>query len=474
MKQHRVTVAHRDPTTGQPGKRWPFRRPYFLLLAAGLVLVTVIATICAAEPPGVPSLYMQGIAQNPCSANQVFAVPIGPVTSYIPNTSILKSKSTTTCMRSEIDHDREWLAAGQVPGDSQSLKELAARALLDLHLSERPNGAVIAGWHPAWNYSWPRDSSWTAVAFAYTGHFADAYAILRFLQRTQLSSGWWAARYSADGVPVSDGRPDELDADGWVPWAVWSWRTAMKADGRDYLGQLRQLWPTVKAAADAATRALTPGGLPIAAMDYWEHGAQVTLGTAAPLLCGLRAAADIAAELGVVSSAHLWQHAAAILSDGIQSGFGRFGYNRLAYATSGSDAAVTFLGPPFEANSSAMEHAVKQAMNAITLPNGGMLPGSDWVGNRTVAWTAETAFFALYYAESGDQQIAGHILGWLAAHVTNLGALHEMVNAKGQPVSVAPLAWTDAIVLLALTAQSRPLMVVPNLQDSTSRAANSA
>lgn len=458
-------MLQRGSSTGRSQKRWPALACGIVSLPTSLALVTVMVISCAAQSP-VPSLYMQGIAQNPCSASHVFAVPVGAAATYIPDTSILRSQSSSACARNEIAGDREWLAAGQVPGDNQRLKEMATRALLDLRLSERPNGAEIAGWYSGWNYTWPRDSSWVAVAFAYTGHFADAYAILRFLQRTQLSSGWWAARYSADLEPVSDGRPDELDADGWVPWAVWSWRTAAKIDHRDYLGQLKQLWPMVRAAADAATRALTPTGLPIAAMDYWEHGVQVTIGTAAPLLSGLRAAADIAAELGAATAADRWQHAAAMLTKGIQSGFGRFGYHRVAYASSGSDAAVTFLGPPFAADSPATEHAVEQTMNAIMLTNGGVLPGSDWAGNRTVAWTAETSFFALYYAESGDRHIADHILQWLAAHETKLGALPEMVNTQGQPVSVAPLAWTDAIVLLALTAQSSPLPIVPNLSDS--------
>jgi glucoamylase len=33
------------------------------------------------------------------------------------------------------------------------------------------------------------------------------------------------------------------------------------------------------------------------------------------------------------------------------------------------------------------------------------------------------------------------------------------VKADGQPASVAPLAWTDAIVLLAMTAERHPLPV---------------
>lgn len=235
----------------------------------------------------------------------------------------------------------------------------------------------------------------------------------------------------------------------------------MTARDRDVNGELAGMWPMVRAAADAAVRALTPDGLPVAAMDYWEHGAQVSLGTAAPLLAGLRAAVAIARELGAVSSARSWGQAVTTLADGIATGFGRYGYPHLAYVgSSGSDAAITFLGPPFEPRNAAVDQAATQAMKSLTLPDGGMLPGLAWAGNKTAAWTAETAFFALFSAETGAHQTATRILSWLAAHRTKLGTLPEMVNAHGAPASVAPLAWTDAVVLLALLAQNHPLAAV--------------
>src|SRR5919197_1274288 len=80
-----------------------------------------------------------------------------------------------------------------------------------------------------------------------------------------------------DGLPVGDGRPAQLDATGWVPWAAW-----LAADqGRDR-DLARRLWPTVRAAAAAAAASLGPGGLPPAGPDYWERPERApTLGTAA-------------------------------------------------------------------------------------------------------------------------------------------------------------------------------------------------
>jgi glucoamylase len=429
---------------------------------SGLTLGSVIIVAAIPHPAGVPPLYAAGIAENPCPPHDVIVVPAASRLRYYPSSNVLKTTPVTACQQAAVSADRQWLASGIVPGGSPQITSMATRALLDLHLSTRPDGAVIAGWHNRWEYSWPRDSSWAAVALAFTGHTGDSLRILRFLQRTQLPLGTWAARYRADGSgPDDDGRPGELDANGWVPWAVWCWSVAESQEGENAERQLGGLWPMVRADADATVRSLSPDGLPAASMDYWEDSVEVTLSTAAALLTGLRAAADIAADLGYKTPAADWARAATKLADGIATGFGRYGYHRLPYTDSGDDAAVTFLGPPFADADPAVMSAITSTERSLRLPNGGILPGTDWPGNRTTAWTAETAFFALSDADTGHRQQATQLLTWLATHTTRLGTLPEKVDARGRPVSAAPLAWTDAAVLLALVAQAHPLPAVP-------------
>jgi GH15 family glucan-1,4-alpha-glucosidase len=452
----------------------------------GGVLVLAFSMTAAPYPasrhqPGQPRLTVAGVAEDPCQPQRALPVPPEQSGRFEPDSSILRTAGDTfvapglsapsaltqsACATVAEQADREWLRAGTVPGDTAASRAMATRALLDLRLDVRPNGAVVAGWRPGWDYDWPRDSSWVAVALAQTGHPAMAYRILRFLQRMQPDDGIWAARYLPDGSgPVLDGRPAQLDADGWVPWAVWSWAaTQPLTPGGQPRRELAQLWPMVVRSADAAARSLARDGLPGPAMDYWENSVEVTLGTAAPLLAGLRAAADLAAGLGGAAAAgdgRRWAAAADRLAGAITAVFGRTGYQRVPLAGSGADAAVTWLGPPFAEPSPQVLRAARSAQQALTVSNGGLGPGEAWSGTPDVAWTAETAFFALFDAATGQHGQAAALLDWLAAHRTKLGSLPEQVNSAGQPASTAPLSWTDAVTLLALLAQSGPIPVVP-------------
>jgi hypothetical protein len=105
--------------------------------------VVLIATI--PHPAGVPPLYAAGIAGNPCAPHDVIVVPAGSRQHYFASSSVLESTPATACQQAAVRADRQWLSSGIVPGDSPQLTSLATRALLDLRLSTRPDGAVIAG-----------------------------------------------------------------------------------------------------------------------------------------------------------------------------------------------------------------------------------------------------------------------------------------------------------------------------------------
>ena len=105
--------------------------------------------------------------------------------------------------------------------------------------------------------------------------------------------------------------------------------------------------------------------------------------------------------------------------------------------------------------------AVSTTAAKLRIANGGMLPGTAWPGNATIAWTPETAFFALYGYANGQPAAANQVMAWLARHRTSIGTLPEQVNRADRPVSVAPLAWTDSLALLALLAEIHALPAIP-------------
>lgn len=452
-----------------------------LVLAFSLVLVGEDLKKVRDYPDPVP-LQMAGLLGN---GEATYPVPPDEArgASYLPGSNVLRlpdgdlrhlppgAAEPVTVVpgdpgaRESVAETRAWLEEGMVPGITEAERRMAGRALLDLRLLTDPNGAAVAARYKRWNYVWPRDASWAAAAFAATSHHREAYEILEFLAKTQRGDGTWEARYKPDGSPVLDGRGPQLDATGWFPWAAWFYAATApgqtgKDAGEEVERDMRALWPAVRKSADAAVASLGPGGLPPGGPDYWEIPTwRPNLGTAAPLRTGLRAAAELAEDLGHKTEARRYAAAAARLDAAIRREFAPHGYPRTTRFGSGADAAVNFLAPPFAPPDPSVEVAVEKAAEKLRTPNGGVLPGERWRQKRTVAWTPETAFFALSAAAGGDEASADRWLGWLAGHRTSLGSFPEKVDGAGEPQAVAPLGWTAATVLLALVAREEPLPV---------------
>jgi len=321
-------------------------------------------------------------------------------------------------------------------------------ALLDLHQLSRRSGAVAAGAAVRWNYAWPRDTAFVAVALARTGHHSEALKALTFLQSVQLEDGGFEARYLLDGSGTPDGRARQSDGAGWALWAAWEVSRSSAQVGAS---------ATVRALLEKATGfalTATDNGrqLPQASPDYWEVGVRRTsLGTVAPLLAGLQASQKMYAALGERALAERSGAAASrlrsVVGERFDDGWERFGSGR-GDSDGGLDAAVTFLMPPF-ANSPSPQvvKAWMRYQSDALRPAGGLAPGSRWKDDG-VSWTPETALVAYTAAMSGRPGMAAHWMDWLSAHRPVGGSLPEKVLATGAPAGPAPLAWTAALVVL--------------------------
>ena len=116
---------------------------------------------------------------------------------------------------------------------------MAQRALLDLRLLLRLGGAAVAASTPYWSTcgratrpGWSLLCRWR--------HRDDALSVLKFLQGVQSQDGTREAILLTGDGPVADGRAAQLDANGWVPWAVWTWYVSGRSRSRCWTGPR---WP---------------------------------------------------------------------------------------------------------------------------------------------------------------------------------------------------------------------------------------
>lgn len=338
------------------------------------------------------------------------------------------------------------LGAAQLPGRDSPYASMARTALADIVGLCFPNGAAVAAASPYWRYVWPRDVGYMAVALARCGLVDRALSTILFVADCQHDDGTFEARYLPDGSRrPPDERGRQLDGVGWMLWAAWALHGAT--------GDVHAaVHPLIRRSVDAALTAIGDDGMPYASQDFWEIDiAEPTLGSAAPLLLGLRCGRDLLAAIGDRGRAATAGTAATRLATAIAERFGAVGYARRVSGVGGRDASTAFLLPPFSAPLPGAEAAWRATVADTTLANGGVRPGEEWE-DRETGWTPQVSLHALAAAGLGDTALAHRLLSWLAARCTAMGSLPEKVTADGRPAAVAPLGISGATVLLALAA----------------------
>ncbi|MGI4895053.1 MAG: hypothetical protein ACRYF3_08080, partial [Janthinobacterium lividum] len=286
-------------------------------------------------------------------------------------------------------------------------------------------------------------------------HRDEALQVLHFLSDVQLDDGGFEARYLLDGDGTPDGRRRQADGAGWALWAMHE-VLADQPDESLARAELQSLKPLLEGATEFVLDATHDGrDLPAPSADYWERReADLTLGTVAPLLAGLRASADLQPLLG--HGAQVLDTAADALEDRLHDEFAPTGYLRYpdpGEPSGGVDAATAFLLPPFASapvDSDALTAFDAYQQQALR-PAGGLAPGAGWKQDG-ISWTPETALVAYAAAETGRSDEAVHWLDWLNSHRTTWGSLPEKVLADGAPAGPAPLGWSAASMVLAVHA----------------------
>ncbi|HMM94658.1 hypothetical protein [Phycicoccus sp.] len=410
------------------------------VLAGGAVGGVALDRARRAEVP----LYSETVAFAATGEREL--VPAGRADLLVPGTRVLAARPGTARL---VEDERAWLegcARWAAPGAAGS-DDLLHSALLDLRALTDGLPVSVAGWSPRWRYAWPRDVAFVASALARLGRPAEAATQLGWLQEVQRDDGWFEARYEPTTGHRPDDRPPQLDGCGWVLWATDELATHAPERAAELVAPLRGL--LVRSTNLLLTVRDPATGLPPPSSDYWELVEdQLTLGTAAVVLAGLRCAARVLPLVGELALADRAEDAAHRLASPLHDAFGREGYPR--HVGGLPDAAVTFLVAPIGAATPEMAvlQAIDRAQTAMARPAGGLAPGAAWKQDG-ISWTPETALFASAWASTGHRGKAHPLLDWLGRHRTTAGAFPEKVLHDGRPAAVAPLAWTAALVVIA-------------------------
>lgn len=338
---------------------------------------------------------------------------------------------------------RHWIGAGHVPGEGTAYEEMSRVALWDLFLLTR-DALPPAGPAAQWDYFWPRDGAFVAVALLQSGHLADAVEILERQSQLYLDPLYgFDARYLLDGQRVTaDPRGAQVDGCGWLLWSIHEVSQAVAVP--EDVARLRDR------CTDQILRA-TGGGSRLAAAspDYWERATfDRLLGANAPLVLGLRSAAADYTAAGDGARAEVVASAARALRQQVADDFGP-SFERTTRG-GGLDAATAMLMPPFDPDPLVgVREAWRGYQDGAARPGGGLAPGTAWKQDG-LSWTPEVALVAYTAAADGQVDLARGWLDWLDAHRTPWGSLPEKVGPGGEPGGPAPLGWTSALVLLTL------------------------
>jgi GH15 family glucan-1,4-alpha-glucosidase len=259
----------------------------------------------------------------------------------------LAGRTALGVLQDELAEWQAWQGKAKLP-QTLTLQEefVARRALTQLrmgqvrepntgppHANQTPNGQIVASLPPGmWNYTWPRDQAYAAVALTAAGYPDEARAVLDFLLAGQ-TGGYQAevgapylispTRYFGGGLEESDHNQDgpNIEFDG---FGLVLWQAARYVQASNDLIWLQMAWPDLRdGAAELLVQFADGTGLIKPDSSIWEvhwNGKQkhfaYTSQTAVRGLCG---AAALAKVVGQGDDAAKYRKAAQGIRNAIQT-----------------------------------------------------------------------------------------------------------------------------------------------------------
>lgn len=372
----------------------------------------------------------------------------------------------------------------------EDLHDLYRRSLLLVHTQCDRDGAVLAandsdiqwGHNDNYSYTWTRDAVFVCDAMDRAGYPDFTRRFLHFANEVIKDDGYFLHKYNPDGSLASL----------WHPWirhgkpqlpiqedetALVIWLVARHYERSRDLDLLRSVYRklVIQPAEFLAAYRDPATGLPQPSFDMWEERHGVFTFTAAAVVAGLLAAADLAKLFNDQDRSDRYTRVANEVRDAIVKHLWLDSEKRFARGlvsrgdTLDIDPTVdaslfgTFYLGVFSPTSALVEGsmgAIREYLRVDTEIGGiaryegdayhriseetGRVPGNPWI--VCSLWIAE---YQLVRARNHEElRAALDMLWWVKAKALPSMVLPEQVNPyDGTPLSVAPLTWSHAQVV---------------------------
>lgn len=408
--------------------------------------------------------------------------------------SMVFEKKAEHMIRTTRDYWHAWVNRYNFTFYGLTQNEIGAfkQSLLMIRTHADNHGAIIASadsdmlqnGRDTYSYMWPRDGSFSAIAFDMTGDFNVTERFFDFCNNVITEEGYFMHKY----------RPDESLGSSWHPWVkngrvefpiqedetalvlIALWHHYMQSRDLEFIEKIYNT--LVKRAADFMVKYRDPKtGLPKASYDLWEEKFGIHTFTCATVYGALMAASRFAKLLGKEKSEHIYATTAfeirqAILTHLFDEEQGIF-IKMLNIKTDGSfvyDKTLDmssiygiFAFGVLEVDDPRVARAIKQVEERILVKTdiGGVaryegdiyfrntsgVPGNPWI--ITTLWLAQY-YIAIAKKESDFAQVHKW-LSWTIKYAGSSGMFSEQLHPyTGEQLSATPLTWSHSEYIMTI------------------------
>jgi len=323
-------------------------------------------------------------------------------------------------------------------------------------------------------YVWPRDASITAYSLISAGHYSIARKFLEFTKNVISPNGYYYHKYRMDGNLASSWIPHiynnkeitpiQEDETSLVLWTIHKY--FKKTNDVEFISTLYD--SVILKSSNFILDFREDNGLPKSSFDVWEERYGIHAYTVSTTYAALKATSEIAREFGDLNYANEYDKAA----DEMKNAFEKYFYsdskgyyaraiiNDQADFTLDSAVMSSFIFGMKDPRDKRVENTMKNIMEKLWVKTIGGLARyendnyqrikQDYniVGNP---WNITTLWAAQYYIMIGDINKAHELIDWVYRHAQHSGILSEQLNPyDGSPLSVSPLIWSHAEMIITL------------------------